>query len=343
MTRSAVGRARALLAFCIGLLAACADDPAPPAPLEGVLVLPGKTVGITDPTIHTDPSKSSVAPDSLVLGVTLGDAARAYRVAMLEGLHVVNDRLGGEPIAVTWCQLCATGAVFHARVEGHPRLTFTTNEAWGGIMLMRDAQTGSRWRQLDGLCVDGPLHGTRLRRVASSDVSRWRAWHAAHPATTLLAAEDEDLVTSFERMARDPARSTMPAFVEETLPTDDDYLPNREPVIGLVLEGKPFAWSLARLAEARVHAETWQGVPLVVIHDAQVPTARVFDARFDGRTLTFERRGDHVHDTQTGSRWSVHGRAVEGELVGMQLTLVPSTATQWYAWRFTHPDTTLRR
>ncbi len=38
----------------------------------------------------------------LVLGVTINGDARAYGVAYLSGHEIVNDRVGGRPIAVTW-------------------------------------------------------------------------------------------------------------------------------------------------------------------------------------------------------------------------------------------------
>ena len=38
----------------------------------------------------------------LVIGVSIGDEHRAYNVAYLSGHEIVNDVVGGKPIAVTW-------------------------------------------------------------------------------------------------------------------------------------------------------------------------------------------------------------------------------------------------
>ncbi len=40
--------------------------------------------------------------DDLVLGVSINGDARAYGVAYLSGHEIVNDTVGGRPIAVTW-------------------------------------------------------------------------------------------------------------------------------------------------------------------------------------------------------------------------------------------------
>jgi hypothetical protein len=43
-----------------------------------------------------------LAPGDQVIGVNVGGEARAYPVEFLNGREVVNDSLGGGPIAVTW-------------------------------------------------------------------------------------------------------------------------------------------------------------------------------------------------------------------------------------------------
>ena len=42
------------------------------------------------------------APTELVLGVSINGDSRAYSTSLLNGHEIVNDTVGGEPIAVTW-------------------------------------------------------------------------------------------------------------------------------------------------------------------------------------------------------------------------------------------------
>ena len=41
-------------------------------------------------------------PDEAVLGVSMGGEHKAYPVTMLSRHEIVNDFIGGEPVAVTW-------------------------------------------------------------------------------------------------------------------------------------------------------------------------------------------------------------------------------------------------
>ena len=52
--------------------------------------------------LPADEGASQFAPDDLVIGVVIGGEARAYGVAFLSSHEIVNDVLGGRPIAVTW-------------------------------------------------------------------------------------------------------------------------------------------------------------------------------------------------------------------------------------------------
>ncbi|MDP1635450.1 MAG: DUF3179 domain-containing (seleno)protein, partial [Gallionellaceae bacterium] len=56
--------------------------------------------------------------DDQVLGLSSGNVARAYPLRILNWHEVVNDRIGGNPVVVTFCPLCGTGVAFDARVEG---------------------------------------------------------------------------------------------------------------------------------------------------------------------------------------------------------------------------------
>lgn len=47
-----------------------------------------------------------------------------------------------------------------------------------------------------------------------------------------------------------------------------------------------------------------------------------------------------MYDRQTDSLWSqLLGRAVEGEMIGQELTYLPSWQTTWEDWKNRHPDT----
>jgi hypothetical protein len=120
-------------------------------------------------------------PTELVLGVEVGDAARAYPLQALERAGVANDVLGGVEIVAFGGPSYCTGIAFQRRVD-HRLLRFTRGERqWC------DDETGSTW-DLTGVATSGPLTGRRLPHVFSI-VEEWYAWSGYHPRTDVAALE----------------------------------------------------------------------------------------------------------------------------------------------------------
>jgi hypothetical protein len=68
----------------------------------------------------------------------------------------------------------------------------------------------------------------------------------------------------------------------------------------------------------------------------------VFDRRAEGRTLTFRYAKDgRFRDEETGSTWTVTGKAVDGPLAGTQLDRVQHGDYFAFAWLAFRPDAAL--
>ena len=67
------------------------------------VVSPYKPI-VDAPVIPAKEVTDQVSPDELVLGVVVKGQARAYPINMLTGpsREIINDTLGGQPIAATW-------------------------------------------------------------------------------------------------------------------------------------------------------------------------------------------------------------------------------------------------
>ena len=55
-----------------------------------------------------------------------------------------------------------------------------------GVFVLYDRQTRSRWNQILGRAVAGPLEGQRLRKHPST-LTTWGQWRRLHPGTTVFA------------------------------------------------------------------------------------------------------------------------------------------------------------
>ncbi|MFB6193814.1 MAG: DUF3179 domain-containing protein [Halobaculum sp.] len=116
-------------------------------------------------------------PKVRVLGVAHDGAARAYPLPAVREHGVVNDAVGGLPVAVAVGPEEATLVGYVRRVNGR-----TVRFRRGDDFL---AAAGSRWDVVSGRAVDGPHEGTRLTPAGRGPLF-WFTWVDFHPDTTLF-------------------------------------------------------------------------------------------------------------------------------------------------------------
>ena len=77
-------------------------------------------------------------------------------------------------------------------------------------------------------------------------------------------------------------------------------------------------------------------------------SAVAFSKKLEERTLTFyasesSPESAPFKDKETGTRWTLAGRGVDGPLRGKELTWAPSVQCWWYAWAAEYPETKIFR
>jgi hypothetical protein len=73
-----------------------------PGEIATVLPRDGIPAIVDPPMAPAEQAGGELEPDDLVIGVALGGEARAYPIRILSAHEIVDDRVRGTPIAVTW-------------------------------------------------------------------------------------------------------------------------------------------------------------------------------------------------------------------------------------------------
>ena len=288
---------------------------------------------LDQPTMIAAAAADYLRDDDLVFGVEIGGDARAYPLRILGWHEMLNDVVGGVPVALAYCPLCGSGVLYETQLEGRadPLLFGSSGLLYRSNKLMFDRQTDSLWSQLTGEPVSGPMRdaGVRLMRRPMA-VGRWADWRTKHPETTVLALD-----TGFTRnygsgvVYRDyfasdallyPARSAAGNAAADA-PRPKDY------VFGLVDFGAAKAWPLAAFAGGRVINDVFAGRPIVLVGEAE------------GRTVRAYERGDQAFSagetsdalTTSSGVWRLHEAFLEGP-DGARTPRLPGRVAYWFAW-----------
>jgi hypothetical protein len=102
-----------------------------------------------------------------VIALEIRGDARAYPLSVLIWHEIVNDVVGGAPVAVTYCPLCNSSLVFERTVENRVLDFGATGKLRNSDLVMYDRQTESWWQQFGGDAIAGVMSGKRLRLVPS--------------------------------------------------------------------------------------------------------------------------------------------------------------------------------
>ena len=117
---------------------------------------------IDDPLFAPAASVAGLPGSEPVIAVSIAGDARAYPLRILMWHEIVNDTVGGTPVAVTFCPLCNSGVVYDRRVAGAVLDFGTTGKLRNSDLVMYDRQTGSWWQQFTGEGIVGAHTGAAL-------------------------------------------------------------------------------------------------------------------------------------------------------------------------------------
>ncbi|MCH8901913.1 MAG: DUF3179 domain-containing protein, partial [Chloroflexi bacterium] len=161
-------------------------EPGEPRDVSIYTLLPKDGIrSIDDPRFVSAAEATDMADHEFVIGVSIDGDTRAYSINVLSRHEIVNDVVGGVPIAITYCPLCFTGIVYDRRVAGETLEFGVSGKLVMNDLVMYDRQSNSLWQQILGEGIDGRYKGTRLTLVPATQTT-WAQWRAIHPDTLVL-------------------------------------------------------------------------------------------------------------------------------------------------------------
>ena len=286
------------------------------------------------------------------VALEIGDDARFYPLAVLTRHEIANDEVGGIPVAVTYCPLCNTGLVFDRRFDGKTLRLGVSGLLRNSDLVMWDDQSQTLWQQITGEAIVGEHAGARLTPIASAIV-RWADFAEAHP-NGLAMGPDQGFGSGY---GYNPYEfySSRPAPYSFYQGDIDPRFPALERVVGVTIGEVSKAYPFSVLQKATPVNDTVNNQPIVVIWGSPdtadaldagdiseargIGTGLAFSSEVAGRVLTFETAGEsEFRDVETGTTWSILGKAIDGELVGEELELLPHRNEFWFAWQAFFPD-----
>ena len=148
---------------------------------------------IDDPSFLSAGEVDFLEDNEPVLALTVNGESRAYPVQIMTWHEIVNDTVGGVPVAVTYCPLCNSALVYDRRLDDRVLEFGTSGLLLNSSLVMYDRQTETLWSHFTGAGIVGELTGEELETYAVATVA-WQTWRDANPDGLVLSRD-----TGFDR------------------------------------------------------------------------------------------------------------------------------------------------
>ncbi len=272
-------------------------------------------------------AENKVDSNRLIIGIERNGLAKAYPIQFIGYHHQVRDKIGNQPVMVTYCTVCRSGRVFLPEVDGRPEQFRLVGMDHFNAMF-EDATTGSWWRQENGVAVAGPLKGAVLPELPCEQMTLGK-WLRLYPGS-LIMQPDPTYAEAYDNMKNYESGKGKSDLTR----TDSLSWKEKSWVVGIELgnDSKAFDWN--RLQKERIINESVGKTPIVLVLATDSLSFAAFE-RPDADTR-FVLQNDTL---KAGTAcYDLAGRALaSAETKKTNLKKVNAYQEFWHSWKVFHP------
>lgn len=280
-------------------------------------------------------------PKEPMLVIIANSIEKAYPMSVLMHHLVVNDRVGKVSVALTFCPVTGSVAVYDRSVSWEG-FTDLLNVGSAGMLrhgntVLWDTKTESWWQQLSGEALTGQYAGAKLALVPFSILS-YEQFFQYYPYGLVMNPDpaEEPLYGVNIYPEYDSPNRDKPFIVPYT---PDPRLPAMEKVTRLTALQQTVLYPWSTVKSLGVINDAPNDVYVALFYESGVRsyqdqklikeskdggTVLAYSAFVNNQRLTFRREGTQFVDNETGSVWDLSGKCLSGKLKGEQLKLLES-------------------
>jgi len=300
---------------------------------------------IDNPKFQSVQEADEILEDSeLVLGLDINGDIRVYPLQILVWHEIVNDVVGDQPVAVTYCPLCFTNQVFNRTLNDGNTVEFgTSGKLYNSNLVMYDRKSNSLWSQALGEGIVGEYAGVKLERIPF-DIAYWKEWKELYPESKVLSRDTGSVRPYGADPYGDYYTNDLILF---PVANDDKRLGLKEIIIGLENKDQYKAYKLQEIETKKVINDVIGEDKKIALVSLEPFMIRVFDRVIDGNDdgnkivvdLFYNETTNTLIDRVTGSELNFDGKFINKQLQGKKLERLPMDQGFWFEWAAFHPET----
>jgi hypothetical protein len=281
--------------------------------------------------------------NDLVIGYKVGDDIRAYPHQILDWHEIINDNIGGQPLAITYCPLTGTGIGWDRMIEGNVTTFGVSGLLFNTNLIPYDRSTNSNWSQMKLESVNGRLIGETIPTFQVVETT-WETWKNMYP-NSMVVSNNTGISRPyglFPYLNANGDYRNQP-FLLFPIEVDDNRLPRKDRVHGIIIDGKAKVYRVESFENGIASfQDTFEGEELIVVGSDKLNFANSFyRALGDGTLLdlsSIQNVLPAVLEDSEGNRWDIFGEAIAGPRTGQKLIPTTSFIGYWFSWGAFYPN-----
>lgn len=178
--------------------------------------------------------------NDLVMVVSQNGETKIYPHKILDWHEIVNDKVGGVDISLTYCPLTGTGKVWKRKEEDLADGFGVSGLLYNSNLLAFDRFTESFWHQLEGIAVFGDRRGERLDLVPFVETS-WGTWRGL-AQDPLVMSEQTGIDRDYTIYPYGDYKTS--DLIAYPILYDDERLSPKQRVFSIIVEGQAKVYQL---------------------------------------------------------------------------------------------------
>ncbi|MBS3793148.1 DUF3179 domain-containing protein, partial [Candidatus Bipolaricaulota bacterium] len=267
----------------------------------------------------------------------------AYPQIIMVRHEIVNEKINGDPLSITYCPLTGTAIGFRGKVAGETSEFGTSGKLLNSNLVMYDRATGtdSYWPQILGRSVQGPNLGDRLDTFPVIWTT-WGRWKNKHPDTTVLTS-DTGYIRSY---GNDPYGSYRKegTYYQQGEPMfgvmdKSNVFPQKKVVVGIKAKDCALAVPKEEFRSVELTQVELGGEPILIAYEESLDAVRAYSRNVARETREFVKQDGNLISQPDGTTWKMTGEPVDGPLSDHELQPVSFFNAMWFSWYSYYPET----
>lgn len=189
--------------------------------------------------------------DILAVVLQEGNEIKVYPYNILTWHEIVNDEIGDQKVAVTFCPLCGSAVVFDRKLERGETTFGVSGSLLESNMIMYDRDTESLWQQSTGEALVGDYFETQLEHVSFQLLTMGEI-KSKFPNASVLS-EDTGYSRDYGRNPYAGYENTDSLLFDTT--SKDNTFPMKEIMVVFRMEDQVFTFPMSKLNDGNSYVE----------------------------------------------------------------------------------------